>query len=389
MRALVSGLLLGSLGVMGPAFSQDSPPANPQVASLVETFGDAVCAGLELLPQESCKEVLTAATSSSANGAFDAAALADKLKQPEILNSALSKAFGGSVPLGLEFKVFDSGDGESSLGVAYDVQYDFLDASYGEGGKWNKRVAVEFDATGNVAFERTANPRDFLDTTLNLSASWSTALPQQDLAFGAKLTQLAVDTAICSDQEIETEQCRKTRQDAFAMFDQATRFLKGFQRYEFGFEGGIESDQEFDATQSKVGTFAFAQYDAWRRDSLLGTLKLFPAVRVSVDYVTPDDETPRALAGDDSSFYRFAGEVSLWRLLSELAGTPVVLTANYRYYAEIGASDLVRDAGLDDYGLVTVSLSGTNGVFVSYSSGELPLDTDHDNVVEIGWKVNF
>lgn len=388
MRALISGFLLAALAT-APALSQESPPANPFVASLVGNFSDEFCTNVNLLPKDSCKEVLTAATSSSADGSFDAAALEDELKKSAVLNSALAHAYGGKVPLGLEFKMLDSGDGESTLGLSYDVQYDFLNASYGAGGKWNKSVAVEFDATGNVAFERTANPRDFLDTTLSLSASWSTALPEQDTAFGAKLTEITLMLAQCSDQTEETTECRNLRQESLAMLDEATQFLKGFQRYELGFDGGIESDQEFEVLQRKAGIFAFAQYDAWRKDTLLGAMQLFPAARVAVDYVTPNDDTPRALTGDDSSFYRLAGEVSLWRPLTEIGGTPVALTVNYRYYWEIGASDQVRAAGLDEFALATVSLSGTNGVFVSYSSGELPLDEDHDNVVEIGWKINF
>ena len=47
-----------------------------------------------------------------------------------------------------------------------------------------------------------------------------------------------------------------------------------------------------------------------------------PAVRLGVDTIDPNNKTPRALAGDNTSYYRFSGEVSLWAPLTEISGTP-------------------------------------------------------------------
>ncbi len=188
------------------------------------------------------------------------------------------------------------------------------------------------------------------------------------------------------DEEVN-EQCQAARTRGYALLDSTTDFLKSFQYHEFGLEVGYESDQQFEASQTALGAFVYSQYEAWSNSGFLGALNITPAVRLGIDQIDPNDETPRAMAGDDSSFLRASGEVSLWVPLP--TDQPLALTVSYRHYREISASSVVKDANLDSYNVRTIGLTGPFGLFVTYSSGQLPLDLHSDNVVALGWRTFF
>lgn len=367
-----------------------APFAGELAGKLVDAAAAEVCPKLEPLPETGCKEILLAAAESSATGSVDLDELKKTLKvelgKPDFLNSALLKAYGGPLPLGLEFKALDAADGNSMLGLTYEIDYNFIDKGASGDGNWNKRYAVAFDATGTLTQNSEENPRNFLETKLVASGSYSTRIPKQSIEFATRLTEFALADAACEEDET-SEECQAARTTGFEMLDSTSEFLKAFQYYEFGLDMGFESDQDFDAQQRKVGAYVYGQYESWGSNSLLGTINLSPAVRLGVDSVAPNSSSPRALAGDDSSFYRVSGEISLWIPLE--TRIPMAFTVNYRYYREIGPSGIVKEANLDEYSLITVSLTGTNGLFASYSSGKLPLDLQNQDVVELGWKTYF
>ena len=147
------------------------------------------------------------------------------------------------------------------------------------------------------------NPRDFLDTKLTAFGSRSTRIPEQSDEFGAKLTEAASRSVLCEDDT--SPECEGAADEAFALFDSTMGFLK-----------------------------------AWGSDSLLDLLNVTPAFRVGLDSVSPSSLTPRALAGDYSSYMRVSGELSLWIPLG--ARVPLALTLNYRHYREISPSDIVE-----------------------------------------------
>ena len=379
-----AGLLIGLTCVVVDARAQD--PAD----LLLGAFPAAdPCPRLEPLPVEACREMLDAAVGSSADSPVDLealeAAVKSELTKPDFLNSALAKAFGGEVPLGLEFKELDGENSEPTLGLSYAIDYNLAEMGVTADGAWNRRYALTFNATGTYTQDPLENPRDFLDTKLTGFGSRSTRIPEQSDEFGAKLTEAASRSVLCEDDA--SPECEGAADEAFALFDGTMGFLKAFRYQEFGLEAGLESDQEFDVKQRKFSAFFFSQYESWGSDSLLDLLNVTPAFRVGLDSVSPNGMTPRALAGDDSSYMRLSGEVSLWIPLG--ARVPLAFTINYRHYREISPSEIVENANLDSYDIRTLSLTGTNGLFVTYSSGRLPLDQQGDDVVELGWKTYF
>jgi hypothetical protein len=121
----------------------------------------------------------------------------------------------------------------------------------------------------------------------------------------------------------------------------------------------------------------------------MGYNNIKPSLRVAAETVDPNMQTPRAIAGDNSSYTRLSGEFSLIVPLQKLASLPYYLTFNYQIYAEMGASDIVKTANLDAYQLKTYSLNTPTGIFVSYSSGRLPFGLENESTVELGFKTFF
>lgn len=375
-----------------------APPAaaqeDPRLTALLDEHRDEICARFDALPPEACAALVTVAARSMVGAGTDTAGLEERLRtelrKPEFLNSALAAAFGAHVPLGIEFKSFDSENGDSALGLGFAANYRLMSRRLDAARGMRRSLAVNLSATGNIVNDSDTNPRDFIDAKLSVLGSRATDIPDQSEEFQAELTRLAVDAALCSEPEAaEREECRGVNAQALALLDEATAFLESFRRLEFGVEAGYEADQALEATQTKLGASFFMQHEDWGDGSFLGALNVTPSIRLALDTVDPDDETPRALAGDASSYQRLSTELSLWIPLANVADQPLILTFNYRHYRELDPSAVVKAANLDAFDLRTISLAGTNGLFVSYSSGRLPLDIAEDEVVQIGWRTYF
>ena len=288
----------------------------------------------------------------------------------------------------MAFKVLDSDNNRSILGLFYEVEYNLSYQGLNSTKRWQNRSEIAFKATGTVTRDSDKNPRNFLDTNISLSKSISTRIPVQDKDFANNLTEIAVRAAQdCEDKE--SKSCKNSKNKAFEMLNSTSDYLRAFQRYEVGLNGGYESDQNFEITQAKFGGYVTGQYESWGTNSLIPALNLIPTFRLAVDKIDPDDATPRSLAGDDSSYFRYSVEASLWTPVGMYFDQQLALTFNYRRYGEIEPSKIVKDNNLDIYNLLTISLTNPTGLFISYSSGRLPLAQHSDNVLEVGWNTYF
>ena len=353
-----------------------------------------ICDKFSALPPESCTALVKAAAESASWDKVDKNALKEGLKegfaQPQFLNSALNKAFGETPPIGLKFKSLDVEDGDNVLAVTFEYAHSINKKRIESKNGWNRSIATDFKATGTLTQDAAKNPHNFIEAKFTLNGNWFTDIPEHGEEFAKALSDLSLAAAQCGGgvTELTPENC-KANEKGLNYLASTSEFLNSYQNYQLGVDLGYEADQEFKATQTKVSAFVFAQYEDWGDNSWLGALSVTPAVRLGVDTIDPNNKTPRALAGDNTSYYRFSGEVSLWAPLTEISGTPIVFTFNYRYYKELSPSEIVKNGNLDSYQFKTYSLSGTNGLFVSYSSGRLPFDRQTNNVVELGWQTHF
>lgn len=321
--------------------------------------------------------------------------------------------------LKLDLKAFESNDNGTSYGLTYDYSFsrkNELDLLTLEADKWYGDWALDFTTKGNVAFQKDVNPMDFLEASFALRglATLSTG-KYSDVLVGSSLIQVTRDAADCTTASIRDQSCV-----AFNTVKEIMEISLGLQTtLHYGLNVGYEADQEFDATQDKIGAFmALTLFDA-REASMLGKLNLldypfallrnltgrarcgehnicfepsgrsFPLLLVALDKVNPDAATPRAMLGDNSDYLRVNVEAAFNTPVGYWQGVDVYFTASYRYYQELDASEMVEAAGLDNSTLITLTVGGRDGMFVSYAKGELPFGIERDETIELGWKWNF
>ena len=332
----------------------------------------------------------------------------------------------GGLTLGL--KVFES-DSAPNFGIEYDYS---ISKTFGVSKTENINPgfynfgSIDFQSNGTFAFEDSNNPLNMIDTKISLTANWGyfggNPLKNKDefenlvgKAFSEFRNTNGV-SFIKVAEEVIGENPLIDYIDALGLTFTTSASA----------DIGYETDQSFNASQLTYGGSIYASLIDYRQDSNLKWFNFidypaaivrfmtgldpdlsprgtqFPFLRFAVAQVDPNDEAPRVLlARDTSNYTRINFEASysapLFKLpdlgidaLKKFANDTVFLTGNYRYYRELSPSAAVRAAGLIDQRLWTVSLTGLfGGMYVSYSNGELPLDVDRDNVVELGFKTHF
>jgi hypothetical protein len=329
------------------------------------------------------------------------------------LNGApfLEKALDGA---NVKLKVFDAGEAgqDSSLGFEYSYSRDIAGHAFERQKQRHAGLALNFAADGNVAFDREANPNDFLKTSLAFLyyRSAGGVLPEKpDPALLNRLEDAAaaVDTVAALEKLSEWQQLAQTVRDHLS--DQYYFDMAG--------TGGLESDQSFIKKQYYYGVHASLLAKGWNADrsalakfnivdypaALLRLLSgadsrwrprgsAFPEFLIGLDHLEPNDDSPRqTLAGDDSGYERARVEVSYRTLAAVYKEASLFLEANFRHYREISPSAEIKAAGLDEHTYFTVALlmPQANGLYLSYTTGKLPLDAEDDQVYELGFKYQF
>ena len=294
-----------------------------------------------------------------------------------VFNSGLFKSIDYS-PLGLQFKVLDVDDGDTVIGLTFDYSKTLSKNYLNSSQTMHKYYSVDIKTNGTVTKEAEENPRNFIEAKISLAGGMHTKMP----AFPDDVKKVAQAFMIDPD----------SKANQLAYFDAVEGILAplgGHTFIKYGLEAGYETDQKFDKQSKVVSGFSFASYESYDPGTFLGSSGLVPSIRLSVDQVSPNAESPRALAGDDSSYTRASGEISIWMPLTKFLNRSAFFTFNYRGYRELSASKVVKDAGLDSYHLRTYTISGDGGLFISYSSGKLPFDLKSQNAVELGFKTHF
>ncbi|WP_133467781.1 hypothetical protein [Paraglaciecola marina] len=306
------------------------------------------------------------------------------VKQPEFLNSLLEspsvKAKLDGIPLNMTFKIVDRENAESVLAVDFSYSKQLKRWNLNTDDSTIKNFSFDFALNGTATQKAEENPRNLIE--MSVSAKWSN-MP----SFSAKEIGDVVVNDTCNKPEmIDDDYCaaldRSNYLNAFPGFA-GTWFTN------YGFDFGYEADQRFKATNRKISAFYFAAYEDFDRSTTMGKFNIKPAILISIDTVDPSAETPRAMAGDDSSYERISAEFSLSIPLHQLADIPYTLGFSYRAYQEVEASDIVKTVNLDRYRLRTYSLNTPIGLVVSYSSGRLPFGVEDENIVELGFKTYF
>ena len=367
----------------GQGFSSINPFA--ALLKLDEEKTKCIESKLDVQLCEALFDQLDGLTSGSINGeqALDQfkEAANKRIKSPEFLNEQLlqSAAFKGltdGTPLTLEFKNIDRDEGDSVLGLEYKFDYSFQPEALA-----GMDYKLTFSSEGTVTQNAEENPRNFIDSKFTFKGYQHSVFSPLTDEEGETLQRLAVDAANGDES---------AKREALAMLNEAVAPLYGFYYLSYGLDAGYETDQEFGAKNQKLSAYVYGQYDFWDRQSLLGAIGVTTGARLAIQSISPNVETPRARAGDDTDYYRASAEAAVSLPLGKVAGLAVDFTFNYRTYQEIGASNIVKQADLDRYHLRTYALRGPYGMYVSYVSGRLPFDLLSDQSIELGikWYLN-
>jgi hypothetical protein len=182
---------------------------------------------------------------------------------------------------------------------------------------------------------------------------------------------------------------------------------------DLGFSGKVESDQTFVHKQETYGIQIGLDVKAWRRSSALARWNVFdwpgalirrltgvdasftprgsniPTFLLGIDLVHPLDNDRRRTLGISGNYRRFRLESGSRSLLLQTGENQIYLAMDLRYYRELRAPEQIRSAGLQEFIYFATALTASNGIYVSYSAGRLPLDVAKDQVYSLGLNVSF
>jgi hypothetical protein len=348
---------------------------------------------------------------------MSAAQFSDLLGNPETLNKYLGMVAGDDEgwrflkDIKFRFKTFSTkgDDSLSSLGFSYQFAKDVNLRSLTNDGPTIIGQAVSVRAQGNVAFDPSANPKDFLDAAISVSLFGSHGGVIQGSAEMFNLLNALEDSMV----KIE-EQEKLDRSSSWLQFSSIAQNHLSTQVYwSFAGTASLESNQKFSIKQYVYGFETSFDVKAWNRTSILASLNVFdwpfaflrmlsgedadfsplgstiPTVICGIKWVDPNDGDPRKWIDSSGAYYRFNIEAAFRTPVANVLGQATYFQADFRFYTEIAPSAAVVTASLHQQTYFTGALSLANGLFVSYTTGRLPFDARNDQIYELGFQYSF
>ncbi len=310
-----------------------------------------------------------------------------------------------------QFKTFSTHgqDSLSSLGFSYDFAKDINKRYFSRQGSSVLGQAVSVQARGNVAFDASANPEDFLESALSVSifGSHGGAVESSD---SVRTLLNRLENVLVA---IETEESLNASAARMQFFDIAQSHLSTQVYWSIGGTGALESNQRFTTKQYVYGFDASFDVKAWNRYSVLASLNVFdwpfalirwlsgmdtdftplgstfPTLRAGIKRVDPRDGDPRYAVDSSGAYNRINVEAAFRTPVGSLVGNEAYFEADVRYYREINPSAAIIAAHLERQSYFTGALTLSNGFFVSYTTGRLPFDAKDDQIYELGFKYKF
>ena len=300
--------------------------------------------------------------------------------------------------LNIKFKTFTTDDlPSSSLGLSYNFDFDY--SKHKRSGANVKAVSLAISAEGNIAFHREYNPNNFLDTKIKASFV---------LISGG--TSTVTSTQLKDSMDVIAQKLTKTESDEG--WRKLTEMIGMNNQYYLSIspKAAVESNQDFSKKQFSPGISLDLGAKAWSNRSTLayfnlpdypaalirlitGTDKKFtlygatiPTLQVAIDYIVPQVDVQReSLLGNLNPFPRFRLETSFRTLIANIGKEKIFLNANLRYYRELAAEPLIKNAGLASSTYFVSALQTSSGPFFSYAKGKLPFDAKTDAVYALGF----
>jgi hypothetical protein len=310
--------------------------------------------------------------------------------------------------LNLKFKTFQTEDNSNTtLGLSYDFSFDW--ANFKDTNDRRMSQTFGLDAKGNIAFDKSLNPNDFLESNVNYNLTWffGGVIKNSDI-------QIFNELNIIEDKLVNYDD--PSSPEALKLWNEFGQKLKLSNQYYFSVEPkfGFESNQDFSKTQFAPGLKLNLGAKAWSNTSTLSKLNIFdypfalirvitkvdkkftpygatiPTIQFGLDYVLPQNDTIReTLVGNLNPFLRTKIEASFRTYVSKIKNQKIFFNANFRFYQELSAEEVVKNANLASNTYFVMALQSSSGFYVSYANGSLPFDAKNDEVYSIGFNYKF
>lgn len=323
------------------------------------------------------------------------------------VSSKDSSAWNLLKDMNLVFKTFQSTDGASALGVSYDIMYNYN--KFTKTDKSRTSSSLNFKARGNVSFNKDVNPNNFLDTSLDYAFTkfYGGVVKKADSSTFSKLNAIEDQLALLNDPN---------GKEAQKLWEQYYSYLQYSDQYYISFspELSLESNQNFTNKQFVYSANLALGMKSWDKNSTLSSLNIFdypfalirwvtgtdkkfqpygstfPTLLAGINYVDPTNDPMRQqVAGNLDGYERMNLESSFRTFVAKVEGENIFFNANIRYYKELGASDAVKAADLDEFFYFVGALQSSSGFYVSYARGALPFDAQSDEVYAVGFHYKF
>jgi hypothetical protein len=344
-------------------------------------------------------------------------AVKELLGDPATLNWALDRLLKGKAgrwqllkDLNLRFSTFQAEKSDArGLGLSYDYSRSIKHEEIATKSADYTALGFDLDANGNISFERTINPRDFLQSDLALSVAISRGgAYRTTTAIRERLAQLRDSLALIENQD------ELDHSPLWAEYLNTVQpFLSTQLLLDLAATASFETDQGFDDRQLVYAARLGLDLKAWNNNStaarwnvfdwpfatlryLIGTDSAFaprgaawPTVQASLGLVDPVENDPRNAVANLDAFPRFKVEAAFRTPIASRGDNDVSFESDFRWYRELGAPAGVGQAGLDEYTYVVAAITTTLGPFVSFSAGRLPFDARSDRVYQLGFRTSF
>lgn len=310
--------------------------------------------------------------------------------------------------LDIKFKTFQF-DTVSAIGLTYTFQKAIKTSYMDSSAASSSGLNFSLNADGNIAFIKKYNPNDFLRSGISISYFNSNG-------GAARITDALSDSLT----KIETKLSTYTNIDSLNNSSVWKNYLNLVSQYlptqvffDFSLQANLESNQDFTMKNYVYGASLGVDIKAWNKNSALAQLNIFdwpfaitrwltgtddnisplgsslPTFLFNMEYVDPSSNPLRVSLNETKKYPRFGFEGGFKTLFSNSLGRAIYVSADLRYYKEFNASSVIKNLGLDDSFYFAVELRQENGLFVSYTTGNLPYDLRTNDVYAIGFNYSF
>jgi hypothetical protein len=342
--------------------------------------------------------------------------LKESLNNPEtvskVVNSVINRDNGYSFlkDLDIEFKTFTSSENESIKGIGLSYSYSKDKRFFNDDNAKQSNLFgfdLSFSSKGNISFNSDINPADFLKTNLkfHIFNSSGGVINTKDTNYENDIK----DVKHFLEHELTKMSDPWKSKEWKQYFGLIQEYLSNQYYIDFSFLGSFESNQKFTSKNYTFGAQLGLDVKAWNNNNILAKMNIFdwpfslirylnntdskptpkgstiPTVLLTFERIEPVGNDPRIPLGEKSQFNRFSTEIAFRTIIISTNKLKGYFETDFRFYKELNPPEIIKTNKLEQFLYFVCAIKLSNGLFVSYSNGQLPFDRQKDKVYAIGF----